>query len=440
MAPRIPPIARIRLARSIGRLLRPTFLLLLAAAAVVAVAVLGPVRLGEPAWFALVAVAALLTIIGLRLAVRMLTVGVDVEESAVRVHWLGGERRYPLTPGPVTRVRLTGEHASSLRARSRWLGWSLGPARLRGDEAIHVVRLAPTATVILIPTELGRLAVAAASEEALLDALSRAARARQRLEELARDAPPVEVEVPPPLAATPVVDTDDAIETDPQPPMAEPAPRVLTGIERAMLEAQRAREQADAEMTRLAAEAAAAAMPAPAAVPAEDAARAVEAPARRRRLPWRRGPRADAQEAPEAAVLPDVEPDVEPFPATEPEPASRPAPEPPPRPEPEPEARPGRRLPGRGRIGVPRPSTALAMLPLVGAGAVWGVATMTSRLPDVSTDLAKLAALALVFSGPATSLGAIVARTWWPRLVGVVVAGGLVASAFIGRALLGPLN
>jgi hypothetical protein len=139
-------------------------------------------------------------------------------------------------------------------------------------------------------------------------------------------------------------------------------------------------------------------------------------------------------------VLPDVEPDVEPFPATEPEPASRPEPEPPPRPAPEPEARPGRRLPGRGRIGVPRPSTALAMLPLVGAGAVWGVATMTSRLPDVSTDLAKLAALALVFSGPATSLGAIVARTWWPRLVGVVVAGGLVASAFIGRALLGPLN
>jgi len=141
-----------------------------------------------------------------------------------------------------------------------------------------------------------------------------------------------------------------------------------------------------------------------------------------------------------AAVLPDVAPDVEPLPATEPEPASRLEPEPEARPAPEPESRPGRRLPGRGRIGVPRPSTALAMLPLVGAGAVWGVATMTSRLPDVSTDLAKLAALALVFSGPATSLGAIVARTWWPRLVGVVVAGGLVASAFIGRALLGPLN
>jgi hypothetical protein len=29
------------------------------------------------------------------------------------------------------------------------------------------------------------------------------------------------------------------------------------------------------------------------------------------------------------------------------------------------------------------------------------------------------------------------ARTWWPRLVGVVVSGGLLASVFIGRALLG---
>ena len=87
-----------------------------------------------------------------------------------------------------------------------------------------------------------------------------------------------------------------------------------------------------------------------------------------------------------------------------------------------------------GRLALPRRSTAFALLPLVGAGAVWGAATM--RPPaGRATDLAKLAALALVLSGPATSLGAIVARTWWPRLVGVVVAGGLVASAFIGRAL-----
>ncbi len=39
-------------------------------------------------------------------------------------------------------------------------------------------------------------------------------------------------------------------------------------------------------------------------------------------------------------------------------------------------------------------------------------------------------------AGPATSVGAVMAMAWWPRLVGVVVTGGLVASVFIGRALL----
>jgi hypothetical protein len=41
-------------------------------------------------------------------------------------------------------------------------------------------------------------------------------------------------------------------------------------------------------------------------------------------------------------------------------------------------------------------------------------------------------------AGPATSVGAIMALAWWPRLVGVVVAGGLAASVFIGRSLIGP--
>jgi hypothetical protein len=29
------------------------------------------------------------------------------------------------------------------------------------------------------------------------------------------------------------------------------------------------------------------------------------------------------------------------------------------------------------------------------------------------------------------------ARVWWPRLVGVVVAGGLAGAVFVGRALVG---
>ena len=89
------------------------------------------------------------------------------------------------------------------------------------------------------------------------------------------------------------------------------------------------------------------------------------------------------------------------------------------------------------RLGRPRPSAAFVLLPLLGAGAVWGAATALGRLPEPGSDLARLAALGLVLGGPATSIGAIMARAWWPRLVGIVVTGGLAASVFVGRALFG---
>jgi hypothetical protein len=77
------------------------------------------------------------------------------------------------------------------------------------------------------------------------------------------------------------------------------------------------------------------------------------------------------------------------------------------------------------------------LLPLVGAGAVWGVATAQGRLPDPATDIGRLTSLGLVLAGPATSVGAIMARAWWPRLVGVVVTSGLASAVFVGRAILG---
>ena len=63
----------------------------------------------------------------------------------------------------------------------------------------------------------------------------------------------------------------------------------------------------------------------------------------------------------------------------------------------------------------------------------------SKSVPSTSdgTDLARLTSLALVLAGPATSVGALMALAVWPRLVGVVVAGGLAASVFIGRALVG---
>jgi hypothetical protein len=79
----------------------------------------------------------------------------------------------------------------------------------------------------------------------------------------------------------------------------------------------------------------------------------------------------------------------------------------------------------------------LVLLPLVGAGAALGVGISLGRMPSPGTDLWRLTALALVLAGPAATIGAIMARVWWPRLVGVVVAGGLAAAVFVGRALVG---
>ena len=357
MPQRIPPIARIRLARSLPRLLAAPLLIGLAGAAAIGV---GLTVVAGMTGIALAVLGGLLVIGAIGGAVVLLSVRLEVEESAVGLSWLGGERIYPLSPGAVTRVRLRGASASRLRARTGALGWALGQARLRGEEEIEVVRLAATPTAILVPTERGRLAIAAANDEQLLDALSRAARARQRLEALAERSPAPSDAVKPP-----------AQPETPEP--AEPEDRPLTGIERALLEERLAAE-------REAAAATGSSMPVPAPMPVAVAApelRAERAP--RRRLRLRR-------------------------------PAIRP----------------------------PRPGIAFVALPLVGAALAWGVGLAGGRMPEAGTDLARLTSLALVLAGPATSVGAVMALAWWPRLVSVVVAGGLAASVLIGRALIGP--
>lgn len=370
MSSEVPPIARIRLARSPIRLFALPALLVLVAAALVILAVPGPLRMGEVTWYVALAVAGLLALAAIVISVRMLSIRLDVEEAAVHVHWLAGGRRYQLAPGPVTRVRLRGENASRLRARSRWLGWGLGRARLRDEEDIEVVRLARTPTVILVPTERGRLAIAASSEDELIDALSRAARARQRLEQLAAAAPAAAIAAAPPETAAP----------EPKPELQpEPEPHILTGIERALLDERLARGRAEAAAAPTLAEA-------------------------------EPQPTADAQALPAGIAEPA-------------EPAGR-----------------GRwrtDVRGAAQVGRPRPSAAFVFVPLVGAGIVWVAATALGRVPDPSSDFGRLTSLALVLAGPATSVGAIMARVWWPRLVGVVVTSGLATSVFIGRALLG---
>jgi hypothetical protein len=375
MPNRPPPIARIRLARSWSRLLAVPAILLVAGVAIAVAAIL---LVDGPLGYLVAFVGVMPALAGAYLAIRAATMRVDVEEAAMRVHWLGGDRGYALVPGPVTRVRLRGEQASSLRARSGILGWELGRATLRDEERVEVVRLAPTRTAILVPTDRGRLAIAAASEPELLDALSRAARARRRLEDVAPSEPPE-----PEAEAAEDGGTGDAEADTAQPPTLEieTPPHILTGIERAMLDerlaharlATEAAERAEAEdAARLDAERAAAELVAAGAAPGEAAGEASTA---------------------------DTETGA-------------------------------RRL---SRV----PSVGFVLLPLLATLAVWGVARVLERLPDAASDAGQQTALALVLAGPATSIAAIMARAWWPRLVGVVVTSGLAAVVFVGRALFG---
>lgn len=366
MPHRVPPIARIRLARSMPRLL--AWPVLVAGTGVMAGAtwLVGSFGSGIGG-IVFAGLGGVLVLIGLVGLVVLLSIRLDVEEAAVRLSWLGGERIYPLIRGPVTRVRLRGPDASRLRPRFGMFGWALGPAWLRDEEEIHVVRLARTRTAILVPTERGRLAIGAADEDQLLEALSRAARARQRLEELAERPPEEAVPAPEQEAPAPMAPIEPAGDVG-----ADVEPPVLTGIERALLAQRLAEERAAAAVAEAEQQAAGGAVATP---PAGEAAAAPFTPpgeGRRSRIALRR----------------------------------------------------------------PRPSSAFVLVPLLGAGVAWTVGIATGSYPPPESEAGRLVALALVLAGPASSMGAIMALAWWPRLVGVVVSGGLAASVFIGRALL----
>ena len=385
------PIARVRLARSYPRLLARPLLLLLAAGGLVAS---GVVLVPGAAGLALAAGGAVLGLLALLLAVAPFRVRVQVEESVVRVSSLFSRRVFLLTPGSLTRIHLRGEGASSLRTGFS-LGWANGRATLREDEEVYVVRLAPTESVILVPTARGRLAIATSDEPHLIDALSRAARARARSEELEAA-----------MAAEEAAAEEAAAIARRDPgagPPSELDPRLMTGIERSLYEGGVARDTAAGDAGAAALQDAPAPQgPALAAEPTPEIAAEPEPRGILRRPSW-------AQRRPGSASggLPAL-----------PSPATR--------------TRPSVAF----RVRRPRPSWLLPLVPLVAAGAAWGIAAAMDQMPMAGTASARLTALALILAGPATTIGAIMARAWWPRLVGVVVTGGLASTIFIGRSLL----
>jgi hypothetical protein len=394
-------IAAIPLARAPLRLLvAPT--IMVAAGAVAAGA---GVVAGGPAGATLVAAGIVVAALAVYLGLMLLTVRLDVEVATLRLHWLGGGRRYMLARGAVTRVTLRGEGAARLRPRFGALGWAIGRATLRGEERVEVIRLARTASVILVPTDRGRLAVAPRSESQLIEALTAAARVQQRLDAVATQARSI------PVAAVPAMAVPEMPEPE-APAVEEPerGQRLLTGIERTLLEerlaAERAAALAAAEAERRAA--AEAAAQAAVAVPTMEP-EAPPAPARERhpRLPAVRLPalRRRAGAPPEAAAGEAAE--------------AR-------------QAGPGRAR--RTLSFVVR--TAAVSLPLLAAGAIAAVAAASGRLDLPEVEM-RPAALALALAGPLGAMAALLARTWFPRLAWLVAGTSLLVLVLVGRALLG---
>jgi hypothetical protein len=371
------PIAPIPLARSRRRILAAPLILLAAGA----VAVGGGVLRGDLAGIGLVAAGLIVAALSIALWLVLVSVRMFVEVAMLRVHWLGGERRYTLVRGPVTRVPLRGPDAARLRTRFGALGLGLGRGTLRRDEPVEVVRLAATSTLILVPTDRGRVAVAPESEQQFLNALAAAARIQQRLDEVAeraRSYAPAPLPEPP---AMPVVE---------EAPGEGRAASLLTGIQRAILEErlaeQRAAALAAAEAERQAAQDATRMSEFMASQPDAAAdAQAAAAPRVRRtaRLP--------------SATLPRVHFEVH-----------------------------------WARVR----SFVLPALPVVAAAGVWIAAAVQQRL-GLPVEQLRPMALALLAVGPAATLAGIAAKVWFPRLVGLVAITSLTTLLLVGRALFG---
>jgi hypothetical protein len=367
-------ITSVRLARDQLRLfVGPIAFVLLSAAAVA-----GGLLLRGPAGIVLVALGGLAALVAAYLAALVTSYRLLVEPGTLKLKWLGGERRYRLVRGSVTRVAVKGPGAAALHPRFGSLGWAVGPAVLRGGESIELIRLSNRPPLIVAPTDRGRLAIAAAVESDLLVAMSHAVRLQERLDEVAaRRAAPV-VEAPPR-------------------PVAPVTPRVLTGIERTLIE------------QRLAAERAAAHAAAEAERSGAAAAVVSEAPA----------PPALAQPAAMAGVV-----EAAPAPAVV--------------------ARRGRRR-ERSRwqrpawLAVPGPATVVAALPialpLIGAGIAWAAVAVTGR-PSLPVDESRILLTAVVLIGPLGAAAAVIARTWYPRLGGLVMASSVAALAILTRTIL----
>ncbi len=399
-------IAQIRLARRPRRILAVPVAMWTVAAAVggVAAFVLNGALLA-----AAIGVALLLVALGAWFALVTLSTAVRIEVGAIRVHWIGGERVYGLERGSVTRLSLRGGSAARLRTHLRsWLS-PIAVGTLRGEERIEMVRQAPSASGILVPTDRGRLLIVPALEQELLNALAASARVQARLEQVVERTRALAARVPAGDEAARSAAVDRAA--------AEIEPRFLTGIERQILEERLAADRAaaihSAEAERAAAEAAVAERERAEADLAAAAAQPVVEPSRpRRRWPGRR--------AAERATVAVTVPDTTPVAAPEARPTAPPI-----------SHRRRRRTtmtapPGTGTLIV------LSLAPTIVAAATWVLVVIVGG--DHGPQAAGLSA-GLLTMGPLGSSGVLVARAWWPRLAPLVALTAILALLLLGWSL-----
>lgn len=103
------------------------------------------------------------------LALHVLTLRIEIRPREVRVASLVLRRRYALEGGSVARIRVEPKRGV-FNTQLGGFGVEIGAGQADG-EPVDVVRLAPVATAMMLPTRPRRLAVVPSSESALRQAL-----------------------------------------------------------------------------------------------------------------------------------------------------------------------------------------------------------------------------------------------------------------------------
>lgn len=104
----------------------------------------------------------------------LVTIRLEASAGELYLHSLFGTRRYRLARGTATRLNLPRSWRSPLEAGISGLGIRVGEGELKGEKLLGVVALDRSTTLLMVPAVGGRVAVAAESEDQLLNALAAA--------------------------------------------------------------------------------------------------------------------------------------------------------------------------------------------------------------------------------------------------------------------------